>query len=310
MFLISELAVGQINLVPNPSFETYTSCPTAQSQINRTGNWYMPGPGTSDYFNSCFTVTTPSINMGVPANTAGTQMGLQNSLGYAGLQAWLDYTPIYREYIQTRLTTTLTAGQKYFVSMYVSLADSSMCATDDLGIYFSSFAIPQSGYNAINVIPQISNPSGLYLTDNINWKKISGSFIAAGNEEYITIGNFNSNSDTLSAGIPCTSNTSYYYIDGVCVSTDSTLCNAFTGIDELSKKTFELLYPNPTSGNITINLMQAVTITLIDKFGQVVMTRENFNENKLDVSSVPDGIYFIQLQSHNKTEFSKIVIQH
>jgi hypothetical protein len=308
---ISGLALGQINLVPNPSFETYTSCPTGQSQINRTGNWYMPGAGTSDYFNSCFTIITPSINMGVPANSLGTQIGFQNSLGYAGLYAWLDYFTPYREYIQTKLTATLTASQKYFVSMNVSLADSSMCATDDIGLYFSQSPITQSGYNVINVVPQISNPSGLFLTDNINWKKISGSFIAAGNEEYITIGNFknDANTDTLFAGLPCASNASYYYIDNICVSTDSTLCNVFTGFREFSKKNYEIFYPNPTSGNIIINLTETSTIKLIDRFGQILMTIENFNENKLDLSGFSDGIYFIQIQSGNETSFSKIVIR-
>ncbi len=312
LYLLSKIAFGQINLVPNPSFETYTNCPTSQGQINRTGNWYMPGGGTSDYFNSCFTLTTTSIvNMDVPANTAGYQMGIQNSAGYSGLQAWADGMTTYREYIQTKLTTTLTAGQKYFVTMYVSLADSSLCATDDLGIYFSQNPIPQSGYNPINVVPQISNPSGIFLTDNINWTKISGSFIATGIEEYITIGNFknDANTDTLSAGLSCISSFSYYYIDGICVSTDSTLGN-LTYIHDLSKKSAELFYPNPTTGNIKINLTQIANIKLFDRFGQTLIIKESFNENQLDLSYLSDGIYFIQIQTGNNIALKKIIIQH
>lgn len=313
MTLLSRLAVGQTNLVPNPGFETYTNCPTSVSQINYTGNWLTPGAGTPDYFNSCFTFTTSStVNMDVPLNSAGYQMGSQGSEAYAGLQAWQDQPTTYREYIQTKLTTTLSAGQKYFVSVFVSMADSMMCSTDDFGIFLSSFAPPQGGYNAINVTPQISNPSGQFLNDNINWEKISGSFVAVGDEEYITIGNFknDTNTDTLFAGLPCANNMSYYFIDDVCVSTDSMLCNTITTVREFSKRSFEFFYPNPTSGNITINLTQTATIRLIDKFGQTLVIKENFNENQLDLSNLSDGIYFIEMQSDNKTSFSKIIIRH
>jgi hypothetical protein len=46
------------------------------------------------------------------------------------------------------------------------------------------------------VIPQVSNPQGNVLTDTINWNLIMGSFIANGTEQYLTIGNFKSDSAT------------------------------------------------------------------------------------------------------------------
>ena len=44
---------SQSNLVPNPSFETYTACPNFAGQINRTTNWFSPSSATPDYFHAC-----------------------------------------------------------------------------------------------------------------------------------------------------------------------------------------------------------------------------------------------------------------
>ena len=67
--LITLQSVGQVNLVPNPSFEDYTQCPTGFDQIDRATGWssYAASP---DYFNSC---ANSSGAVGVPSNTWGYQ---------------------------------------------------------------------------------------------------------------------------------------------------------------------------------------------------------------------------------------------
>jgi hypothetical protein len=49
------------NLVPNPSFENYTTCPTAASQLYVAPPWTSPTTGGAEYFNIC-----SSSNVGVP----------------------------------------------------------------------------------------------------------------------------------------------------------------------------------------------------------------------------------------------------
>jgi hypothetical protein len=46
------------------------------------------------------------------------------------------------------------------------------------------------------VEPQIYNPIGFYITDTLNWTKISGIYTAEGGEEWITIGNFFNDDET------------------------------------------------------------------------------------------------------------------
>src|SRR5207253_1670664 len=69
------------------------------------------------------------------------------------------------------------------------------------------------------------------IKDSINWTKISGSFIADSIYKYLIIGAFfdNAHLDTLNLPFDTNGNShnqvSYYYIDDVCVSTDSLTCN-------------------------------------------------------------------------------------
>ena len=52
--------------MPNPSFETYSTCPNGQCQVNYATGWDSYGY-TPDYFNAC------SANFSVPNNPWGYQ---------------------------------------------------------------------------------------------------------------------------------------------------------------------------------------------------------------------------------------------
>jgi hypothetical protein len=72
---------------------------------------------------------------------------------------------------------------------------------DGIQLYFDNgqldtiVAIDSSGvYPFVN--PQVSNPSGNILSDTMNWTLVSGMFTATGNETFLTIGNFKTDSNT------------------------------------------------------------------------------------------------------------------
>ena len=66
------------------------------------------------------------------------------------------------------------------------------------------------------------------------------------------------------------------------------------GINEVSQSNLFTVYPNPTNSAITINTKANYTsIQIVNMFGQVVFTKEK--SASLNVSSLPSGIYFIQL---------------
>ena len=257
MLLAANMLHGQ-NLVPNPSFEEYISCPGAADEFNLAKGWssYSYSP---DYFNTC--ATTPTVL--IPTNAFGYQYAASGK-AYSGLLAYVTLTlsgiKNYREYIGERLSNNLTKGTKYYVSFKVSLGyrveplAPATCASNNLGVQFTN--IP---YNPGK--PRLTNNSQIneksIITDTTNWTRIFGSFIADSTYQYIVIGNFydNLHTDTLIMDGSNLCKGAYYYIDDVCVSEDSlyTANYIWTGINELNHMPNISIYPNPATNYLNIN---------------------------------------------------------
>lgn len=208
---------GAVNLVPNPGFETYTSCPTGFGQLNAATPWDTPNTGTSDYFNTCVTGWPPFPVPSVPVSPFGYQAPYSGS-GYAGFIP-LSSAPDYREYLQAPLTSPLVAGQTYTVTFHVNLGDTCSDAIDRIGAYFSVGPVgPVPNYAPLPYTPQVESPAFVFLNDTLNWVPITGSFVASGGEDHIVIGNFHDDATTNS--IP-TGNAwpgrAYYLVDDVSV---------------------------------------------------------------------------------------------
>lgn len=219
------------NLVPNPSFENITSCPTGLSQYNLATPWAIP-PGsitTPDLFNTC-NVTACSVDE--PNNFVGVAAPFSGN-GYAGILAG-SYTacPNCKEYLQMQLTAPLIANTQYCVSFRVLRASFTRVASNNIGMYISNGTVNQPGNQPINTVtPQINCLT--IITDSANWTLISGLYTAVGGENYITIGNFYDDVNTLffnyaPFATACTNafitaNAAYYYIDSVFVGTCSVL---------------------------------------------------------------------------------------
>jgi hypothetical protein len=217
---------GQVNYVVNPSFEELIGCPSAASQIDSCFGWntlLAGGGGNPDLYNIC--CITPAI-CGVPtqANYGNSQYAhFGNS--YIGIQVTGNVSYSFREYIQSKLKKNLAEGHSYCTKFYCSLADNSHGYIRPLGAYFddgsvlafSFYGLAYANSSMIPAVPQVYN-NLQQLQDKINWMKIEGSFIASGNEDYISLGNFftDAASDTGIIGTP-TIWQSYYFIDDVSV---------------------------------------------------------------------------------------------
>lgn len=79
-----------------------------------------------------------------------------------------------------------------------------------------------------------------------------------------------------------------------------------------------VVYPNPGSENITVNLdvknSSHSLIELIDITGKVILTKDlgiiqGENKQVIDVSTIASGSYFIRVASENGTEIKKIIIE-
>ncbi len=234
------------NLIPNPSFEDTIQCPDFHGQIDRTLYWYSPSNGTPDLLHTC----SSNYDVTIPSNANGYQYPNQGD-AYIGLRVYAGpINTILIEYIQVELTNQLEKNKEYLVEFYVSLADSSMWAVNNIGVYFSDnpFFIGTESY--LNYIPQIINPSSNPLIDTMNWLLISDIYVAEGGEKYLTIGNFsdNLNSDTVFMGGPW--GQAYYYLDDVSIILDTS-----TTIEENKENDILIskIYPNPNSGQLYLD---------------------------------------------------------
>ena len=250
---------------------------------------------------------------GVPSNTFGLSYP-KNGNAYIGL-GLLNMPYETKEYIYQQLTVPLITGKSYYTSFFVSKADRTAYAIKNIGANFSVTQPTVVSIPYISSNPQIQNQSG-FLTDTIGWIKIEGYFTAQGGEQYITIGNFNSNTntDTLNSGttnpIPFDNGMSYYYIDSVSLY-DSLDYALMTNIKKLEDEIKLNVYPNPTTDILKItynsNSKTGLQIKINDVVGREVKKLEY--EEEIDISDLEKGIYFLSVFQNNQLLVTKKIIK-
>ncbi|QCX00926.1 OmpA family protein [Aggregatimonas sangjinii] len=206
------------NLVRNPSFEDFNSCPKELDNVERdVPYWSRPTGGTTDYFNKC------SPNLGVPTNFNGSQ-ATEYGGGYAGL--YLSAPNDYREYIQGELSKPLVRGKKYEISFYISLAEKSQQAIRDIGILFTKkkmkvdIKTPLTRHqdnNKNNEYNFVEVRDWGYFDDKTSWMLVKKVFTAEGSEKYLSIGNFKDNTRSKIKTLEGGKGAAYYYLDNVTV---------------------------------------------------------------------------------------------
>ncbi|MFK7810659.1 MAG: hypothetical protein AB8F74_22820, partial [Saprospiraceae bacterium] len=212
MLLIGVESYGQ-NLVPNYSFENYSSCPTQFSQVILATPWFQTTDiGTSDFMHAC-----NAGAVSVPNNVFGSQEALTGE-GYAGFYCSPDGNT--HEYLSAPLTNTLEAGSCYYGEMYISLAETFTTAgIDKVGMYFTNGIPPSNAMQNIIANPEPQIYSTSIVTDSDNWVQVSGVFVATGDETHVTVGMFFPGSQINNSPTVPDPNflVSYYYLDDVSV---------------------------------------------------------------------------------------------
>ncbi len=271
LFFYSLEGNAQVNLVPNPSFEVYDSCPNSLNQVNRAIGWISSL--TPDYFNSCALSNLCSV----PNNLFGNHFAASGN-AYAGFYANIYFPQNYREHAGIHLISDLQIGSKYYISIKVSLSPAGnateYCGINKLGVLFSSVQ-----YDDFNPAP-VNNFAHVYtntiITDTLNWVSIRGSFVADSAYSFLSIGNFFKDALTDSIQIAGSQCNAYYFLDDICVSTDSsyTYNYTYTGIVENNKLIDISIHPNPAMNYIDIDftsLDEPYNITIYDVLGREVM---------------------------------------
>ena len=128
IFLLIQLISPSQNLVPNPSFENVTSCPTGGNQLNKAFPWCGISSDES-LLHACNITLAGSV----PFSLTNMFQYPKTGNGFA-LVGMYNIPPLsYRGYAQVPLIQTLTISKKYIVKFYINLNNDSRYAIDKIG---------------------------------------------------------------------------------------------------------------------------------------------------------------------------------
>ncbi len=89
----------------------------------------------------------------------------------------------------------------------------------------------------------------------------------------------------------------------------SVTVNACVGIDEQAASNGSFIYPNPSNGNVMINLTETSAVMIFNTLGENVMSLQLAEGNHaLDLTSFAEGIYFVRTQNANGTSTQRLII--
>jgi outer membrane protein OmpA-like peptidoglycan-associated protein len=211
------------NLVPNGSFEDHTFCPGSHSQHPsefRVVSWRSITNGSPDYFSTC-----SNGEADVPYNWAGVSEAYDGD-SYAGIYTWMNLGKDYREYIHCKLLEPLIRDSLYHIVFRYKLSSYSKFATDRIGLLLSDTLAKFSHDEPIRLLPTFSFKKDSAINNETgSWEIAAAEYLAKGNEQFLTIGNFADNQTTRSYHIqfraesqPMLAQSAYYYIDDVSVT--------------------------------------------------------------------------------------------
>jgi OOP family OmpA-OmpF porin len=207
------------NIVPNPDFELLS---------RKHIGWFYNGMHFSEtmkYWNSP-SLTSPDIygpDIRVPAHWAEKGFGdqtPQSGQRMIGLTLYgcTDGKPHCREYAQIQLAEPLVYGQRYYVEMWVSPLARSL-RVNNIGMAFVMDQV-KAGIDTffhLKLDPQIRVSAVVHAPDE-KWVRLSGYFTAKIPANYLVIGNFSPDQQTITERYETNGfNYAYYYFDNILV---------------------------------------------------------------------------------------------
>ena len=274
------------NLVPNGDFEEYTHLPDGLDRLNYCVGWLNPNYGSSpDYFHTLGSgaITLPNTLLATVYPFSGKAI--------AGIH--LTTPNNYREYIACKLISKLIVGKQYSFSFAYTNGGSNIdygAGSDHFGVHFSkNLPISYSG-NELPGSPQLEIDGVCWDT---NWRVVSFTFIADSAYQYLTIGNFHQDNQTIVIN-EITSihpNDTYYFIDRIVLTKN---------IFPVSIEIPNVFTPNNDEVNDTFHPVQAIGIEnyeliIYNRWDQKVFQTTDVNQGwdgTFNQEKCTDGTYF------------------
>lgn len=246
--LMYALGLGAQNLVINGSFEEIVKKPKEPGQIHLAEPWVSGTQSAPDLYSR----SAKSDLIRVPENAYGDEEPKDGD-NYAGILIYSDREKEARSYLTAQLKHKMLAGEDYCIRFYVSFADMSKFASNNIGLYVSHDSIGNENDLILNFKPQIIHSTNRIFERQWSWEPICRIYRADGGEQFIAIGNFGSQEGTQTKPVKRPSGYTkpqlrdgYYFIDMVSVEPNATPKNckcekgnfAFANLDK-EEQSFE-----------------------------------------------------------------------
>lgn len=316
---VTSSAVYAQNLVPNPDFEQrdadYCGIALQDGLANSLADWYSPSSGSPDVFftdieDSCWNFQPNSTYPG-PIGLKGSQLPRSGS-SMVGMNTYTIQGLNQRDYIQVQLTSPLVPTGKYLVEFYLSLADNTEFASNNMGFHLSTSMV-STGSGVLPVTPD-------YFTTNVigdaqGWVRVADTITASDAYAYLTIGNFTDDNATYVIDNPTALPEpglygAYYFIDDVRV--ERVFDDSTSSTNELEAMNVNI-YPNPTKDVLWIEFPDETAdydVQLTDIHGKLVWYTETVQKvQRIELGAFKSGLYFVSVKSEQGSYTERIVKQ-
>ena len=200
------------SLIPNPSFEERTCCPTANEMLNCAVGWVQASGPTTDYINTCGDYLG---NTSIPAFAPLPLPDGEGAVGFRDGQANVGSN--YKEYVGACLTETMKSGVNYKLKFFVGFRDNITGSKNlDIAIFGGTTCsqLPFGGQGC---------PANTSTYDELDIQSVSGS------NEWVSVEfEFTPTKDyeVFIVGPSCAPNPNtpfspYFYIDGLTLAETS-----------------------------------------------------------------------------------------
>lgn len=240
--------------------------------------------GNPGYLNFCS--TNPSFR---PIGNSNGNQTPRSGNGFSGIYVYSSNPNIVdnlcSDFIQGELISSLLKDSLYCVKFFVSQCDYLKLSIDRMGVFLSNSQVISST-PCFPYLASVESEKGYFLNDTAGWMLCQGIYRAKGGEQFITIGNFNSFSNTNSvlSGTPIgdfRDSISSYYIDDVSVEmlpsyigsldlgSDSILCDTIGFTKILSvPQVYDSVRWNTGATTFNITVSTIGTYSIIAYYGE------------------------------------------
>jgi hypothetical protein len=100
-------------------------------------------------------------------------------------------------------------------------------------------------------------------------------------------------------------------LDCLCSYRYCTNCSGTVGMLDFEKKeTAPLIFPNPANTKLNLQLNERSSVKVYNSLGALVKEEFVESKNALDLSNLPNGLYFFEIQTDSFKTTQKLIIEH